>query len=257
MTTFVDVCSNGYTTVSTTYTATYEKPSAVVPTPKEYPEGFTTTIKYCATGCGVSGTYVTVTVPCTETSYDAVPTSVGTPYDVAQPTGSSYDNGGDASIEFPFASSYQPGEGYTSEVPAEYPSSPSPYEPDHEQPSQGHGSYPEDEETAIVYATQVVTLSVVPVPASEDHASLSSAALPAEIFPAGQPFASYHANPSAGHPVYPSSNDTVGYSASTGAGAIPSKTGDGDVPLFTGAAVTLKINGPWGGVVVALFALLI
>ncbi|KAF2472505.1 uncharacterized protein BDR25DRAFT_353523 [Lindgomyces ingoldianus] len=78
---YVDVCSTGYTTISTTLTVTYPLPTShaasssgkPLPTPGKplttpaasCPPGFTVTAKYCASGCGAYPTTVTVTIPVT------------------------------------------------------------------------------------------------------------------------------------------------------------------------------------------------
>jgi hypothetical protein len=128
--------------------------------------------------------------------------------------------------------------------------------------------------TSVVHATKIVTVPVVPVPASE-YPAASSAPAPAEYSPyvpaaahyssvsAGKPAPSAPAQPytSLPKPVYPSSvyysaaNSTATYATGTGK---PEATKTGStVPYFTGAASSVKVGGVLGGVVAAMFAVLL
>ncbi|KAL1596920.1 hypothetical protein SLS59_007663 [Nothophoma quercina] len=101
-TTYVDVCSTGYTTITTKVTAI--QTPGLKPTGGAYyaPPGFEVTTKYCAQGCGEGPKTVTVTVPCSKcqaskptnkaSSVPSKPTGIpnkptgNTPYTPAQPS---------------------------------------------------------------------------------------------------------------------------------------------------------------------------
>jgi hypothetical protein len=210
-----------------------------VPTPKEYPPGFTTTIKYCAKGCGAYPTHVTLTVPITETVYETI--NVGkltseaddvlysTPQ-AAYPTGADYPEGNKPEQEQEYEHN-----------PSSVPSSPS-------------ASTPTEDETPVVYATatQLVTLSVVAVPASEYYAS-KSAAGPENVYSSAGP--NHNPVTPGNTPAYyhPAPNPTVSF----GTGAPSASKTAYEAPYFTGAAVSVKVGGMLGGVVVAAVGLLL
>ena len=132
-TTYVDVCPTGYTTVTTKITA-IQTPSPYQPTDAYYaPPGFEITTKYCDQGCGEGPRTVTVTIPCSKCQ-------TSTPLS-DRPT------------------SLVPG------VPSK-PSVSIPYTP--AQPS--YSPSPEDS-TVKITATKIVTLTKVPTPESQYHAT--------------------------------------------------------------------------------------
>ncbi|KAF2279085.1 uncharacterized protein EI97DRAFT_456487 [Westerdykella ornata] len=231
-TTYLDVCSTGYTTIHTTHTAIYEE-SPATPTPQEYPAGFTTTIKYCHSGCAPYPTSVTVTIPIVETEY---PYTTG---NAPKPTsGAQYPEAGKPSVD----------KNYHVGVPPELLNN-----------------------TAVVVVPHVVTLSVVPVPAAEyhassasAHASVSKAAYPlaggylAPAYPSPAPQGTAPAYPAV-HP-HPSANATAPYgTAPYGTGVTgPTKTGyQPPAAEFTGAAAGLKVGGVLGAVVAAGIAMFV
>lgn len=206
-TVYVDVCPTGYTTVSTVYTATYEHPTGVPAYETEgCPPGFTTTVKHCTKGCGDYPTDVTVTVPITYTE---------TAYVTETPKPS-----------------------YEHEHAHEHKSFP---------PYPTGADYEEYTETAttVLYATQVVTLSIVPVPESEYYTT-SSAAEPEHYTESKPEYTPSH--------YYPAPNVTVSYGTGTGKPSV-SQTGY-HVPEFTGAAATVKVGGLMGAALAAVIALL-
>lgn len=161
-TTYVDVYSTDYTTISTTKAVTYAKPtSSVATTAGECPPGFTTTEKYCSTGCGSYPTTVTLTVPITETL--TVPYSDTTP-EVAYEMPPTHETG----VAFPSKSA--PGYEHYEHISESYPIYATLAPP----------SLAEEDTTTIIYATNVDTVSVVPVPASEESYSSVPAAPEAE-----------------------------------------------------------------------------
>ena len=83
-TTYIDLCSTGFTTATATVTKTYtacHDCEAPKPTSNEVPEGWYTTIAVCG-NCGPRTTTVTLTKPY------ATPTEAS--YEVAQPSGAAY-----------------------------------------------------------------------------------------------------------------------------------------------------------------------
>ncbi|KAF2270835.1 glycoside hydrolase [Lojkania enalia] len=148
-TTYVDICSTGYTTKETTITTTVY-PEA---TPKSHdvPEGWYTTVTVCHV-CAAKPTTVTLTLPVTKTVY-AYPT---------KPAGEGY---------VPSPPESTPGAYYP--APSETPSCSGPGcpKPEEEYPEFGKPEKPETEtETATSTVYQYVTLTKVPVPASETPA---------------------------------------------------------------------------------------
>ncbi|KAF2193964.1 hypothetical protein K469DRAFT_501042, partial [Zopfia rhizophila CBS 207.26] len=231
-TSYVDVCETGYTTIKTTHIVTY-CPSEVTSTPSAayYPPGFTTTEKYCAKGCGDHPTTVTLTkypssAPAPEKYYpSSAPAPEYEPYRPSKPS---------APISVP---SYE-------EKP-NHSSAPS-YG---EKPSNAYPSKP----TPTVYATKVLTLSVVPVPESEYYAQTSAARVPAPH--CGTP--GYSA-PSGGYsaPVGGYKNENVTISFATGTGK-PSASYSAPPAYFTGAAASVRVGGMLAGGMAAALAWLL
>jgi hypothetical protein len=266
-TSYVDVCETGYTTVSTVYTAVYEKPTSVPSyedksASKEVcPPGFTTTAKYCATGCGDTPTTVTLTVPImvthTEEAYptgsdpaEEYPTEAEETYATdsrsikeVYPTGSSkeaYPTGSsDGALPTSSDSSY---EHYTEE------------------------SYPASSTTLpSVYVTKVMTLSVIPVPASEYYA-VSSASDSSSSSPSASHVSEGSDSHASAAPEHSTPQSTPGvhytlanmtFSYGTGTGSHGASKTEHDVPYFTGAASRVRVSGVVGGVVVAVAAMML
>jgi hypothetical protein len=206
-TTYVDVCPTGYTTVSTVYTATYEHPTTV---PAYETEGCPPGFTTTVKHCGKGcGDYPTdVTV--------TVPiTYTETAYVTEKPTHKHEHAHEHKSFPpYPTASDY---EEYT------------------------------ETSTTVIYATQIVTLSVVPVPEKEYYASSSSAAEAKEY----EHYTESKPEYTPAH-YYPAPNVTVSYGSGTGK---PYATETGyKVPKFTGAAATVKVGGIMGAALAAVFA---
>ncbi|KAF1998538.1 glycoside hydrolase family 16 protein [Amniculicola lignicola CBS 123094] len=197
-TTYVDVCSTGYTTKSTTVTVTYTPSRHTHAAHGAYPPpGFTTTEKYCAHGCGAYPTTVTVTIPVTV-------------YHTLQ-----------------HSAKY---------VPSSYPTGVS---PNKSAAPYATGAY--TAKPAGTVHTKVITLSVVPVPATQYYSAPAAAA----YTPAGH---NYKTNGTASvHLSYGTATGTRKPAAST-VSSYP-------VPQFTGAASSVKAGVAMGlvGAVVALF----
>lgn len=252
-TTYVDVCSTGYTTITTKVTAI--QTPAPYPTTNAYyaPPGFEVTTKYCAQGCGEGPKTVTVTVPCTKCQVTSVPnkpasSSSGVP---SKPTDTPY-------------------------IPSQ----------------SSKPSMPEDSMTKVT-ATKIVTLTKVPVPESQYPATQPAAfpsastikypdvdagkskpAAPSSVvyngssvpvYPTGSAPAPKPVAPTGsvggGKPVYPTvtggsgSNVTISYGTATSKVSKPSQTGY-KVPEFTGAASAVQVGGVVAGAVAAFAAMM-
>ena len=277
-TTYVDVCSTGYTTITTKVTAI--QTPAPYPTTNAYyaPPGFEVTTKYCAQGCGEGPKTVTVTVPCSKCQ-------VSTP------------------VPNKPASSAPGVPSNPTDVPNE-PSGNTPYTP--AQPNKPSG--PEDSTTKIA-VSKIVTLTKVPALESQHYATHPSVVspsaslikypvaesgeshgnskpvaptVPADVgsdepyptgsaggnkpvyptgsIPASKPLAPTGSVGSA-KPVYPSvvgypgSNVTISYGTATSASK-PTQTGY-KIPEFTGAASSLQMGGVVAAAVAAFAALMV
>lgn len=224
----------GYTTITTTHTATYCPTTTPAPR-KDYatypPPGFEVTTKVCNYGCGSGPTTVTVTIPCSK---------CGNSYPTGKPEYPTHDK-----PEYPTHDKPE----YPTHDKPEYPAYPKPTKP----------AYPVDETTTKVYQTKVITLSKIAIPESEYYALYPSA--PAPAYPEGdKPTKPTHADeyPSKpyptpagdkpGKPYYPggtyaAGNETMQY----GTGYVKpsaSKTGGYPaVPEFTGAAASVRAGG--------------
>ncbi|ORY17445.1 hypothetical protein BCR34DRAFT_38423 [Clohesyomyces aquaticus] len=214
---YVDVCSTGYTTISTTLTVTYP---ASTPTENAYPvttpvescpPGFTTTAKYCASGCGSYPTTVTVTIPITyytnaySHAHEHKPTGPIKPYYSDSPLHSIYN------------------------------SSAAPYYPT------GAG-YPYPSASASVHITKVVTLSVYAVPGTSLPEAYTAA-----------PYGGKGVNKTETHTEtkYPVYSVPYGTGKPTGTGVTygkPTASKTGEMSYFTGAASGLQVGGMLGGV---------
>lgn len=245
---YVDICSTGYTTIYTTQTVTYCQSStpfgaSYAPPP---PPGYTVTTKYCASGCAETPVAVTLTLPVTE--YVTKSAETPTP---SSASGIQYGGCSTCADIYPTNLVYTHG---------------------------GHGehkSFPLTP-TPSVYATKIVTLSVVPVPSSEYYAQHPSPVpvAPSSIVPSkpaqddAQYFSLASVSPSSVVPPTPAEsplcgrtgchyeggNMTMSYGTGTGV-PVASKTTAYDVPYFTGAASSVKFGGVMAGGVAAAVAM--
>lgn len=256
-TTYVDICSTGYTTITTKVTAI--QTPAPYPTTNAYyaPPGFEVTTRYCAQGCGEGPKTVTVTVPCIKCQATSVP---------KKPASSASG--------VPLKQTDTPNK----------PTGNSPYAPI----QSSKPSTPEDYSTKVT-ATKIITLAKVPVPESQYYATQPSVASPSAssmkypdsdsgkskpvvpsnagytgadkpIYPTGSALAPKPVAPSGsvggGKPVYPTvvsvpgSNVTISYGTATSKVTKPSQTGY-KVPEFTGAASAVQVGGVVAGAVAA------
>ncbi|KAF2747478.1 glycoside hydrolase family 18 protein [Sporormia fimetaria CBS 119925] len=140
-TTYVDICSTGLTTVTTTITKTVCGQCEAEPTTSGVPKGWYTTVTVC-TQCGPTPTIVTLTKPADHATKEyPAPMATGGIYTPGRP-------GGDAHVPAP------EGEGYVPETPEG-----ETYVPEHPE-------LPEEEQTTRISSTvyRVVTVTKVPVP---------------------------------------------------------------------------------------------
>lgn len=243
-TTYVDVCSTGYTTITTKVTAI--QTPAPYPTTNAYyaPPGFEVTTKYCAQGCGEGPKTVTVTVPCTTCQATGVPNKPtgNSPYAPAQPSKPSTP------------------EDYSTKVTAtkiitltKVPVPESQYyttQPSVASPSASSVKYPDSD-------------SGKSKPVAPSNAGYTGGDRP--IYPTGSAPAPKPVAPSGsvggGKPVYPTvvgipgSNVTISYGTATSKVIKPSQTGY-KVPEFTGAASAVQVGGVVAGAVAAFAAMM-
>ncbi|UPX20445.1 uncharacterized protein EKO05_0010676 [Ascochyta rabiei] len=248
-TTYVDICPTGYTTITTKVTA-IQTPAPYPTTDAHYaPPGFEVMTKYCAQGCGEGPKTVTVTVPCSKCQ--ASMPVYGKPTDKVS---SVYSK--------------------STDVPSK-PTGNAPYTP--AQPIKP--STPEDSTTKIT-ATEIVTLTKIPVPESQyyaTHPSIASASAISIKYPdsdlgksstnsrpvvptgyAGSDKPYPTASAPSSKPVYPTvaghagGNITMSYGTGASAAGKPTQTGY-EASEFTGAASGVQVGGVVAGAV-AVFA---
>ncbi|KAF2735887.1 hypothetical protein EJ04DRAFT_183077 [Polyplosphaeria fusca] len=255
-TTYVDVCSTGYTTISTTHTAIYyPTPATAYATKETCPPGFTTTLKPCEYGCGYASTDVYVTIPITEYITETEE------YVHYTPTQEAY--GGHEHVHKSFPPYPTPSSIVYETKTEEYAAYTPTQEAYHEHEHKSFPPYPTP--SSVVYETKVVTLSIVPVPASE-YAAVESSSAEAMGYPVSEVAAVEYAATTAeaayskpaytGEMHYYGGNATASYGGATGTGKPSASATSHEVPYFTGAASRLTAGGLVGGAVAVMAALL-
>ena len=292
-TTYVDVCSTGYTTITTKVTA-IQTPGPK-PTGGAYyaPPGFEVTTKYCAQGCGEGPKTVTVTVPCSKcqaskptnkaSSVPSKPTGIpnkptgNTPYTPAQPSKPVTPEGSTTKAtatkiitltKIPVPESQY----YATHSSVASPSASLIKYPDSDSGKSYANSKPVAPTSAGYVGGDKPVYPTGSAPASKPVAPTGSVGGGKPVYPTGSAPASKPVVPtSAGYvggdkPVYPTagvpgtvgypgSNVTISYGTATSAKGKPTQTAS-NVPEFTGAASSLRVGGVVAGAAVALAAMM-
>ncbi|KAF2995371.1 hypothetical protein E8E13_003559 [Curvularia kusanoi] len=252
-TTYVDVCSTGYTTITTKVTAI--QTPAPYPTTDAYyaPPGFQVTTKYCAQGCGSGPATVTVTVPYhPASSAPGVPTipsgtpskpAENTPYTPGQPGKPSTPEGIESKVSATTIVTLTKTPASGGQYPATQPGAASPSASSVKTPNSGSNKgYGGDKPVSHSAPAPVGGEKVYPT---------GSAPMEKPVQPTVQP--------SAGKPVYPTaiggqgSNITISYG--TAVNNKPTQTGY-KTPEFTGAASGLRVGGVVAGMGAVFAALM-
>jgi hypothetical protein len=254
--TYVDICSTGYTTKTTTQTMEYHSEATAQVSSLVYPPGLTVTTKVC-TACAVTPVTVTLTVPRETTATYPVKTS---DYSLP-PAGETllqYTYCTTCSNLTPSSSPTPPSYNHGTMIHKSFPPTPTPWAT----------PYTADDytmsQTSTLYLSKISTVYLVP-----SEAPSPSHYKPVEV-PSCVGEGCMPTSPAAPVPyptpkcsgagcTYEDASVTVEYGTgtATGSGYTPSKTSAYNLPYFTGAATSYKAGGAVvGGVAAVVVAFL-